>query len=257
MEPRDDPRPLTARSVVASTLLGVRPPRLPVRALVASAARFGIAEGTVRTALSRMIAAGELTGDGRAYELAGPFLTRQARQDESRAGAPAAWSGEWELAVVDAERRAASDRAELRAAMKALRLAELREGVWLRPDNLARDRLPDARAVVTGQCRLLRSRPDDDPATLAARLWDLAGWAQGAERLAADLATTEARLSAGDPDALAPGFVLSATVLRHFQADPLLPAELLPVGWPGPDLRAAYEAYDATFQAAWRAGRPP
>jgi phenylacetic acid degradation operon negative regulatory protein len=126
--------------------------------------------------------------------------------------------------------------------------------VWLRPDNLARDRLPDARAVVTGQCRLLRSRPDDDPAPLAARLWDLAGWVQGAERLAADLATTEARLSAGDPDALAPGFVLSATVLRHFQADPLLPAELLPAGWPGPDLRAAYEAYDATFQAAWRAG---
>jgi phenylacetic acid degradation operon negative regulatory protein len=254
MEPRDDPRPLTARSVVASTLLGVRPPRLPVRVLVASAARFGIAEGTVRTALSRMVTAGELTGDGRAYELAGPFLTRQARQDESRAGAPSGWSGEWELAVVDAERRAAADRAELRAAMRALRLAELRAGVWLRPDNLDPARLPDARAVVAAQCRTLRSRPDDDPTELAARLWDLEGWAATAERLVADLATSEARLAGGDPEALAPGFVLSASVLRHFQADPLLPQTLLPDRWPGPGLRAAYEAYDATFQGAWRAG---
>ena len=30
------------------------------------------------------------------------------------------------------------------------------------------------------------------------------------------------------PEALAPGFELSAAVLRHLQADPLLPAELLP-----------------------------
>ena len=35
------------------------------------------------------------------------------------------------------------------------------------------------------------------------------------------------------PTALAPGFELSAAVLRHLQADPLLPAELLPVGLAG------------------------
>jgi phenylacetic acid degradation operon negative regulatory protein len=253
MEPRDDLRPLTARSVVASTLLGVRPPRLPVRALVTAAARFGIAEGTVRTALSRMVAAGELTRDGAAYELAGPLRTRGQRQDESRAGATRPWDGEWQLAVVDIERRDPTDRAELRAATRALRLAELREGVWLRPDNLDPARLPEARAVVASQCRLLASRPEDDAAELAARLWDLDGWSGTAERLRADLADHERRLAAGEPAALAPGFVLSASVLRHFQADPLLPADLLPPGWPGPVLRAAYEAYDAIFQAAWRA----
>ena len=51
MELGDDTRPLTARSVVASTLLGVRPSELPARSLVASAGLFGIAEGTVRTAV--------------------------------------------------------------------------------------------------------------------------------------------------------------------------------------------------------------
>ena len=57
---RNTERPLSARSVVASTLLGMRPPRLPTQILVRSGALFGIAEGTTRVALSRMVAAGEL-----------------------------------------------------------------------------------------------------------------------------------------------------------------------------------------------------
>ena len=39
-------RRLTARSVVASTLLGSDPPELPTRSLVGTAALFGIAPGT-------------------------------------------------------------------------------------------------------------------------------------------------------------------------------------------------------------------
>ena len=45
--------------------------------------------------------------------------------------------------------------------------------------------------------------------------------------------------------------MLSAAVLRHLQADPLLPDALLPGDWPGPGLRDAYEAYDADFKASW------
>ena len=46
--PRDPEliRPLTARSVVASTLLGTDPPRLPVAFLVRTGALFGLAEGS-------------------------------------------------------------------------------------------------------------------------------------------------------------------------------------------------------------------
>jgi phenylacetic acid degradation operon negative regulatory protein len=50
------------------------------------------------------------------------------------------------------------------------------------------------------------------------------------------------------PDDLAPGFVVSAAVLRHFQADPLLPLELLPKDWPGAKLRAFYENWDARYR---------
>src|SRR3954451_21504623 len=85
---------LTARSVIASTLLGTDPPRLPGRALVQVAELFGISEGTTRTALSRMVASGELATDAGAYELTGPrLLERQARQAASRRAARHRWHG--------------------------------------------------------------------------------------------------------------------------------------------------------------------
>ena len=248
MELRDDTRPLSARSIVASTLLGVRPPRLPGRSLVASAALFGVAEGTVRTALSRMVAAGELVAEDGAYALAGPFLARRERQDASRSGSTRPWTGAWELAIVEADRRSAPDRSALRSAMRVRRLAELREGVWVRPDNLDPDRLPTALAVIEAPCLSMTGRPRASADALV-ELWDLDGWAAGARALEADLSRHHARLP--ERAELAPGFVLSAAVLRHLQADPLLPDELLPADWPGASLRSAYEAYDEAFKASW------
>src|SRR5690349_21214627 len=95
-------RALSARSVVASTLLGMTPPRLSSRLLVRSGELFGIAEGTTRVALSRMVAAGELEVDDGGYRLAGHLLARQERQRASRSdpGGRDAWTGGWDLQVV-------------------------------------------------------------------------------------------------------------------------------------------------------------
>jgi phenylacetic acid degradation operon negative regulatory protein len=77
-QPRNDR--LTARSVIASTLLGTTPPRLPARVLVEAGELFGIAEGTTRVALSRMVASGELATDDGWYVLRGQrLLVRLAR----------------------------------------------------------------------------------------------------------------------------------------------------------------------------------
>lgn len=244
-------RPLTARSVVLSTLLGTQPPVLPVAVLVRAGELFGITEGTIRTALSRMAASGEVEADDGAYRLAGRLLERQARQEASRAAATRAWRADrnqWRFAFVTSERRAAADRAGLREAMRQARLAELREGVWLRPDNLSWR----PGAVVGEQCLVAVGSPEGDPARLAASLWDLEGWAARAVALRRALADTRGALDAQDPRALAPGFVLSADVLRHFQADPLLPDPLLPEGWPGAALRAEYRAWDDAYRALLR-----
>jgi phenylacetic acid degradation operon negative regulatory protein len=123
----------------------------------------------------------------------------------------------------------------------------------LRPANLDGDRLPEARAVVAEQCWSFTGHPDDeDPAGLAARLWELDVWAAGAQALREQMATDVDRLEAGDTSALAPTFVVSAAVLRHLVADPQLPAALCPAGWPGDALRDEYERYDRAFKRVWR-----
>lgn len=228
-------RPLTARSVVLSTLLGSHPPRLRARVLVRVGELFGIAEGTIRVALSRMVAAGDLVQADGGYQLSERLRLRQARQDESRSPRTRPWDGSWEIAVITAERRPAADRAALRQAMAALRLAELREGAWLRPANLSRERP----GIVAQQCTFLEGRPEGEPRQLAATLWDLREWADAAR-------TLNAALDQARP--LAEQFTISAAVLRHLLADPLLPPELLPAGWPGPDLRDHYERFEADFE---------
>lgn len=238
--------PLTARSVLASALLGADPPDLPVAHLVRLAALFGISENSARVALSRMVTAGEAAtrGDGR-YRLAGRLLERRTRQESSRAGSTDAWDGTWHLVVVTTAGSAADVRSRRRSALAFARLAELREGTWLRPDNLPVELPGWLRTDVVR----FSGRPED-PRRLAERLWDLAGWAEEA-RVLLD------RLRALDPTEwtdLAPGFVLSAAVLRHLQHDPLLPLELVPPEWPGVFLRHEYEGWDHRYRqllSAW------
>ena len=242
---QDRNAPFTARSVLASALLGESPPELPVSHLVHLAGLFGINENRARVALSRMTTAGEVTTDGSGrYRLAGHLLDRQGRQTGSRRGETRTWLGAWRMVVVTTSGQSADDRSVRRRRLTLARLAEQREGVWLRPDNL--DLRPDP-ADDPGVA-LYSGTPDGDPVTLAASLWDLDGWA----RMAGDL---QARMAARPPTGrrdLAPGFVLSAAVLRHLQADPLLPVELVPAGWPGTVLREEYDRWDRQYRDVLR-----
>jgi phenylacetic acid degradation operon negative regulatory protein len=259
-----DLRPLTARSVLLSALLGTHPPQLPVRMLVEVGELFGIPEGTVRVALSRMVADGDVVQDDGAYRLAGRLLDRHERQDDSRAPHTRPWHGGWEMAVVTASGRPAAERAALRRALAELHLAELREGVWVRPDNLERPWSPlAAERCLRVVGRFTPGRGDgvvgDHPGgatgdatdrvaaiELVGSLWDLPTWAERARQLEAALDRTAAA------DRLAEGFMVSAAALRHLLADPLLPPELLPDDWPGRGLRAHYERFDASYKARLR-----
>jgi phenylacetic acid degradation operon negative regulatory protein len=236
---------LTARSVLASALLGEDPPQLPVSHLVHLAGLFGINENRARVALSRMAAAGEVGTDGSGrYRLAGHLLDRRERQAGSRRGETRTWDGSWRMVVVTASGRSADDRAARRRDLALARLAEQREGVWLRPDNLDLRPDPGGDPDVT----LFTVTPDTDPRRMASTLWDLTSWARGAGRLQEQMDA----LPPTDPDDLAPGFVLSAAVLRHLQADPLLPPDLLPGDWPGISFREAYDRWDRQYRRVLR-----
>jgi phenylacetic acid degradation operon negative regulatory protein len=232
--------PLTARSVLASALLGMDPPELPVAQLVRLAGLFDFSANRARVALSRMVAAGEASTDGSGrYRLAGHLVQRQSRQSASRSGDTGAYSGQWHLVVVTTAGSSAEIRLARRQALAYARLAELREGVWMRPANLEV-------VVPSGQVADLEvmSAQPADPHRLAAGLWDLGAWSSRAGQLLHSMQS----LPPVGPDALAPGFELSAAVLRHLQADPLLPADLLPADWPGGRLRSVYDGWDAAYR---------
>jgi phenylacetic acid degradation operon negative regulatory protein len=247
-------RPLTARSVIASTLLGTDGLALPVPALIRAGELFGIAEGTTRVALSRMVGRGELDAEVGRYRLTGGLVERSIAQDAGRRPRLEPWRGDWQVAVVTTERRTASERAGLRKAMARLHLAEWREGVWIRPHNLGPpERLVEAARVVAEQCTWLTAMLEGlSPRELAGRLWDLDRWMADANDLEGDMVATMPRLRVGDPGALREGFLLAAAVLRLLAADPLLPDELVPAGWPGAALRLQYDRYEATLQGVLR-----
>lgn len=243
-------RPLTARSVVASVLLGVDPPSLPANALVRSGELFGMRPGATRTALSRMAAAGEVEADDGHYRLVGPLAQRHRRQQAARTIPDTPWDGAWELAIVRPGRRPADDRASLRDAARRRNLAEIREGCWARPANLDPEREPDAAARIADACHLLVAHPDDPDDLVAA--FHPSSWADDARALIGELQATISPLLARDESALGSTFVTAAAVLRHLVADPVLPDRLQPAGWPAAELRRTYAAFQDAFSSTWR-----
>jgi phenylacetic acid degradation operon negative regulatory protein len=245
-------RPLSARSVLASALLGADNGRLTVAELVAVASLFGISAGAARTCLWRMVSNGELAADDGSYALVGRLLERRQRVDEASridAAAPHGWDGTWELAIVALERRSAADRLELRKAAVALHLAELREGVWIRPDNLDPQRFPTFRAVLDHQCTHFHGAATDITADKVRSIFSLDDWAAGARTLieAMDVALKTSKRD-DSTETITYEFALSIAVVRHLQLDPLLPVELIGEHWPGHALRSTYRRLDHVFK---------
>jgi phenylacetic acid degradation operon negative regulatory protein len=220
---------MTARSVVLSVLLGAHPAWASASELIRLTADFGIKETTLRVALTRMVGAGDLIRSADGYRLSDRLLARQRRQDDAMRPRTRGWSGEWLVLVVTAVGTDARARAALRTTMHDKRFGELREGVWMRPDNLALDLDADVAARV----RVMKAR-DDAPAELAGELWDLPGWAETGHRLLDEMAA-----ASGVPGR----FLVAAAMVRHLLTDPMLPTELLAADWPGARLREAYHDF--------------
>jgi phenylacetic acid degradation operon negative regulatory protein len=246
-------RGLSPRSLVGSLLLGMRPPRMPAKRLVEWCALFGVAEGTARVALSRMVDKGELSASDGVYELAGHLRDRQPAQDWSLVPDLSEWTGVWLLGMVGPAARSATERAALRDAGRRLRMVELREGLWARPDNLPRAAAPsEAWAIADVQCAWWRGRPDSDDVAALVEQFSAEEWAERARALHGHLEHATRAVRSEDPETIARAFEVGAAALAHVRADPLLPAALCGERWPGDALRVAYRDYQSAFGNAVR-----
>ncbi len=222
---------MPARSVVLSVLLGAHPAWASAAELIRLTSDFGIREATLRVALTRMVSAGDLVRSADGYRLSDRLLARQRRQDDAMRPKLRTWHGLWTTVIVTSVGTDARTRATLRNTLQHGRFGELREGVWMRPDNLGLD----VDAEIRDRVRIVAAR-DDAPVELAGQLWDLPSWARTGQRLIADMS--------GATDVPA-RFVVAAAIVRHLLTDPVLPEELLPTDWPGARLRTAYNHFAA------------
>jgi phenylacetic acid degradation operon negative regulatory protein len=220
---------MPARSVVLSVLLGAHPAWASAADLIRLTSDFGIKEATLRVALTRMVSAGDLVRSADGYRLSDRLLARQRRQDDAMRPQLRSWHGLWTTLIVTSVGTDARTRATLRTTLQHKRFGELREGVWMRPDNLGLELDDELR----GRVRIMRAR-DDAPVDLAGRLWDLPSWARTGQQLLTDMST------AADVPAR---FVLAAAIVRHLLTDPVLPDELLTADWPGTRLRTVYNNF--------------
>lgn len=237
---------------------------MPVRALVAAGRCFGIADNSVRVALTRLHAAGTVDRDER-----GRY--RLGERTEATRREVASWKTRHEDVGIWAERgwigviasrpgKLAARAATLRErALGLLGLRALEPGLHVRPDNLAggvartRGRLFELDPDLEGSGTLVVGLSELDPETerRALGLWNadeaVAAYAHSRRRLT----DSEAHLHERSPEeAMVETFLLGGQVLRQVALDPLLPDEIVPAS----DRAALVEDmrhYDALGRACW------
>lgn len=251
---------ITPRSLILDLLSTLRRGAMPVRALVEAGAMFGLAEGSVRVALSRLLRDGRIERDERGAYRLGPAAREVAERAagwrrQSERMRP--WSGAW-LAVI-ATRPAVGARAARRRHARALRwlgFRPLERGLAVRPDNLrggvagVRDELarlgPLPGALV---CTL----SDLDPVSeaRARELWDVPALLAGYRRLREALERSAAELPNRPPaEAMVESFRLGGEALRALALDPLLPEPIVPAAERSA-FAEAMDRYEALGRSAW------
>lgn len=201
-------------------------------ALIGTCAAVGIAESRVRTAVSRLVAAGRIEGEKlgrRSYYRLTPDAEREFAQAAALIYAPAApppLRG-WHLVALPT----GPDRDEAGRALARLRFGLVQPQLALLPDRgQALPPLPGTRFVATTA---------DDLAPLVTDAWPLADLAAAMHRFLDGFAPLEGRRF--EPAAALGLRLMLVHVFRDIALrDPLLPSALLPDGWPGGRARGLF-----------------
>lgn len=252
--------PPSPRSLALDLISTLRGESMPVGALVAAGALFGIQENGMRVALTRLLAAGALARDERGRYRLGPAaeaLNERVVAWRSLEDRVCRWEGRW-LAVhcagLPRGRGAAAKRAA--RALRLLGFAQFARDLALRPDNL-RGGVAGVREELRGLGLPARaevfalSALDADAEQRARGLWDTAALRAGYARSRLALAKSEARLErATEEAAMVESFRLGGRVIRELVSDPLLPEPLVPAA-ERRALATALRRYDRVGRRIW------
>jgi phenylacetic acid degradation operon negative regulatory protein len=253
----------TAKSLILDLLSTLAGGTMPVSALVRAGELFGIAENSLRVALARLVAAGQVERDERGRYRMG----RQAAPIDRRVTSwrriserIRPWADRWVGVHTGAVSARASDRQVQRRerALRFLGFGELSPGLSVRPDNL-KGGIPAIRTELASlgvEAGVLVFEIDAlDPATdaRARGLWDVAGLCSGYRQSLSDIEASERHLqSVTEEEAMVESFLLGGRVIRQLVLDPLLPEPILPVG-ERDALVVAMRRYDKVGRAFWSA----
>lgn len=233
---------------------------MPIAALVAAGQLFDVAEGSLRVAVTRLVAAGRVERDERGrYRLGGAAapvshqLDRWRRIDERTCN----WNGSWIGVQFGTGGRDAARRRGERA-LRWFGFEELTPGLRVRPENL--------RGGVAGQREALRSlglesetlvlrleELDAEADQRARGLWDAQALESGYRQAIRELAESEARLEeSSEAQAMVESFLLGGRIIRQLALDPLLPKSLVDPE-PRSALVRAMLHYDRRGRRSWAA----
>jgi len=224
-----------------------------IAALVRLLEPLGFGAPAIRTAVSRMVRQGWLE-PVRLAEGPGYALTHRAELCLDDAGAriyrtrPSLWDGRWHVVVLE-ELPSRDVRDRLDSSLRLLGYGPLGPTTWIAPRPAPS--LPDLFNVEGVAARTFHGPHDGDDVELAARAWDLSALG---EEYAAFVREWEPRVSAVDGSVPAAAFAESQRLLHAWRkflfADPGLPVELLPPGWPGTVAAGFFDRHTARLAPA-------
>ncbi|MFV1992110.1 MAG: hypothetical protein ACC652_15365, partial [Acidimicrobiales bacterium] len=165
-------------------------------------------------------------------------VLRLRTHSRARAHSHPIWDGTWVMVAFPDGVEHPDVPDHVRTLLKADRLGELRQGIWLRPDNLGTmDKL--SQAATASQSYFPSTVRINRPRHMATMLWSLGDFARRS-RILAETTESFCRQIANDPDSHAPqGWILMTALLTQIGLDPLLPPALFPRQWPGERFLAA------------------
>lgn len=238
---------LSAKSLALDLLATVRRGAVPVRALIGAAEIFDIAENSMRVALARLCANGQVARDERgSYRLSGSAVSKRVRSWNRVGERMCSWSGSWIAVHTGGLARKPTPLRHRSRALRFLGFRSLRAGLELRPDNLSggmtaiRDELLALGLEANALVMRVELRGAD--ADEAARLWETKALRAATRKMRDALAASSARLPhLPRKEAMAASFSLGGSAIRQILLDPLLPA---PIGDPDGLLALVVEMRD-------------